>query len=174
MAELTFETKIDFGGIGGRKKLTFTSWNNNAPRYDIRDWYENGSAGKGITLDVTELQKLFEILKQMDENGQFAEKEEPEEMPFGDSVEETKAEETTEEPKEFPKAVQKVFETLDKLFEGFEITKDYGEMPFAKGNRVQYTVAKSKKKFPKYEDTLEKLKLKSFVTNKGNLYIYTL
>lgn len=179
MADLKYEVKIDFGSIGGKKKLTFTSWNDNAPRYDIRDWYEN-NVGKGITLDKDELKNLYELLSTMfDNEGEEEvnpwEKEEEQTTLFDESV----IEELTdlikgESESKYPKKVQKAFDKLDKLFKGFKTEKAYGKMPFADGDRLQYAVTKGKKAFPDYEDLLDKLELKSFVTNKGNLYIYTL
>lgn len=181
MADLKYEVKIDFGSIGGKKKLTFTSWNDNAPRYDIRDWYEN-NVGKGITLDKDELKNLYELLSTMFED----ESEEAVENPWDSEEEEQTTlfdesviEELTdlikgESESKYPKKVQKAFNELDKLFKGFKTEKAYGKMPFADGDRLQYSVTKGKKAFPDYEAKLDELELKSFITNKGNLYIYTL
>ena len=166
MADLKYEVKIDFGSIGGKKKLTFTSWNDNAPRYDIRDWYEN-NVGKGITLDKEELKTLYDMLTEM-----FA--DEPEENPWEEEEQVTLFDAEEETSGKYPDKVQKAFDVLDKLFKGFKTEKDYGKMPFADGDRLQYSVTKGKKVFPDYEKTLKDLELKSFVTNKGNLYIYTL
>lgn len=179
MADLKFEVKIDFGEIGGKKKLTFTSWNGNAPRYDIRDWYDDEKCGKGITLDKSELKSLFELLKEMYET---PEEEVEEEVEEDIEEQETEEEQTTlfdniKESKEditYPKAIQKIFKSLDSFFEDFETEKQYGKMPFADGERLQYLVHKSDDDYPDYEELLEALELKSFITNKGNLYIYTL
>lgn len=176
MADLKYEVKIDFGSIGGKKKLTFTSWNDNAPRYDIRDWYEN-NVGKGITLDKDELKNLYELLSTMfeDDSEEAVENpwdsEEEEQVTLFDTEEE--ASDFLNEP-EYPEKVQKAFDELDKLFKGFKTEKAYGKMPFADGDRLQYAVTKGKKAFPDYEAKLDELELKSFITNKGNLYIYTL
>ncbi len=183
MADITFETKIDFGNFGGNKKLTFTSWNGNAPRYDIRDWYDD-KAGKGITLDKDELKSLFKIL--IDMYGNTAEEVEDttetiedtslmSQLPFGldDTTEET-TDETEEETKEYPKEIQLIFNELDKLFNDFKVEKAYGKMPFADGERLQYSVIKGEKEFDIKENTLKKLGVNWFITNKGNLYIYTL
>ena len=75
-----------------------------------------------------------------------------------------------------PEEIQKKFDILDTLFKGFKTEKAYGIMEFAKasGERLQYCVKKGKKDFPDYEETLGTLELQSFITDKGNLYIYTL
>ena len=47
---------------GGCKRLCLVSWNNNAPKYDIRMWYpaDDGDLkpGKGISLTEDEARKL--------------------------------------------------------------------------------------------------------------------
>jgi hypothetical protein len=150
MAEITYETKIDFGNFCGNKKLTFTSWNDGEFKYDIRDWYDNGSCGKGITLTLEELKTLYELISELDESA------------F--------------ETKEVIPEIQEKFDELDKLFKGFKTERKYGVMEFAKkaGERFQYKVKKGKKALPDYEKVVEKLGLKSFITDKGNLFIYTL
>ena len=176
MADLTYEIKIDFGSIGGKKKLTFTSWNGNAPRYDVRDWYDD-KAGKGITFDKEELETLYGFLSNMFD-GMKEEKADEAENPWDVEEEETQAtlfdevEEETES--EYPEEIKTKFDILDKLFDGFKIEKAYRKMPFADGERLLYCVTKEKKKFPDYEKTVKALELNSFITGKGNLYIYTL
>lgn len=172
MADITFETKIDFGTFSGKKKLTFTSWNGNAPRYDIRDWYDDGKCGKGITLDKDELKSLYEMLKDIYEED--TKTEDIEWLSFGVTEEATKEPDEVVEEDEYPKEIQKMFDKLDEFFKGFETEKAYGKMPFADGDRLQYCVKKGKKDFPAYEDILKALDFKHFITNKGNLYIYTL
>lgn len=184
MADVSFEVKVDFGGIGGKKKLTFTSWNGNAPRYDIRDWYENEKCGKGITLDKDELLTLYKLLETMFEEKEEATEEvvaeeKVEEETIADVEEQMSLFDTAEEPKEevktdYPAAIKKIFKILNDLFKGFEIEAEYGKMPFADNERIQYLVKKSDNSYPDYHKTLETLELKSFITNKGNLYIYTL
>ena len=53
------------------KELRLISWNGKDPKYDLRGWGtdENGNETmtKGITLDVEELQSLFDILTKMNE-----------------------------------------------------------------------------------------------------------
>lgn len=176
MADITFETKIDFGSIGGNKKLTFTSWNGNAPRYDIRDWYED-RAGKGITLDKDELKTLYDLLIDMfDDSFKSVEDDIDIDAILNGEPEEEQVslfDEPTDEPK-YPEAIQKIFDVLEKLFAGFSVNKDYGKMPFADGDRLQFYVKKESKDFPAYEDILKDLGVKSFITDRGNLYIYTL
>lgn len=150
MADLTFKTKVDFGNIGGNKKLTFTSWNGGDYKFDIRDWYDNGNVGKGITLTKKELKALYDLL-----------------VDASDELE------ITEET--FPDKIQNTFDELDKMFKGFKTKKDYGKMPFANGKRLQYYVKKGNKTLPKIKEAdLKKLGVNHFITNKGNLYIYTL
>ena len=43
------------------------SWNDNAPKYDIRDWApEHAKASKGVTLSADELILLRDLLNEMD------------------------------------------------------------------------------------------------------------
>ena len=53
------------------KELRLISWNGKEPKYDLRGWgtdeYENETMTKGITLDGKELQSLFDILTEMNE-----------------------------------------------------------------------------------------------------------
>ena len=52
---------------GWRKELNRVSWNDAEPKYDIRTWSpDHEKMGKGITLSVEELNKLREILNDMD------------------------------------------------------------------------------------------------------------
>ena len=174
MADVKFEIKKDLGSIGGKKKLTYTAWNGNAPKFDIRDWYDNGNAGKGVTLDKKELESLYGLLQTVFESAEET-TEEVIENPW-DAEEETTEPEKKDEVLEllntYPEDVQKKFDALDELFKGMTVEKAYGQMPFADGDRLQYSVKKGK--FPKYEDKLKKLGLNWFVTDMGNLYIYTL
>ena len=54
-----------------QKELRVISWNGGTPKYDIRGWGvdENGNETmtKGITLDAEELQSLYDILAEMNE-----------------------------------------------------------------------------------------------------------
>ena len=96
-------------------------------------------------------------------------------LPFGldDKTEET-TDEIEEETEEYPKEIQLIFNELDKLFNDFKVKKAYGKMPFADGERLQYCVTKGNKEFNIKENTLKKLGVNWFITDKGNLYIYTL
>ena len=48
---------------GWTKEINLISWNDAAPKYDIRDWApEHEKMGKGVTLTAEEIQKLKEIL----------------------------------------------------------------------------------------------------------------
>lgn len=53
------------------KQLRLISWNGNEPKYDLRGWSVdedgNETMSKGITLDGEELQSLFDILTEMNE-----------------------------------------------------------------------------------------------------------
>jgi len=50
-----------------KKELNLVSWNDNEPKYDIRDWDETHSKmSKGITLTKEEMLKLKEILKKIE------------------------------------------------------------------------------------------------------------
>ena len=181
MSDVKFEIKKDLGNIGGRKKLTYTSWNGNAPRFDVRDWYDNGNAGKGITFDKDELESLYGLLQNIFEKPAeeiVEETEEESEEAFENPWD--KEEVAEPEPKDetlellnaYPDDIQKKFDALDDLFKGLTTEKAYGKMPFADGDRLQYSVKKAN--FPDYEDTLTSLELKWFITDAGNLYIYTL
>ena len=194
MKEITVEIKKEFGTFG-KKKLTLTSWNGREAKYDIRDWYENGNAGKGITLEKADLKSLYDLLSGLDfddlpdtvkpekkeekktEKKKTEKKAEPKKTESKKKAEPKKAEKKTEKkiPKKskFAGDIEKKFAKLDELFDGFETEKDYGEMPFTAGKRLQYKVKKSDEEFPDYDDLLEELDLTSFVTDMGNLFIYT-
>ncbi|MFL0194023.1 YdbC family protein [Clostridium sp. WILCCON 0269] len=71
MADIKYEIKETIGCIsespkGWKKELNLISWNNNAPKFDIRDWSpEHTKMGKGITLTNEELKKLRDVLNEM-------------------------------------------------------------------------------------------------------------
>lgn len=49
---------------GWSKQLNLISWNDNPPKYDIRDWSDdNNKMGKGITLTDEEAAALFTALE---------------------------------------------------------------------------------------------------------------
>jgi hypothetical protein len=68
MPDITFEITKHFGVLseeksGWKKELNMVSWNNRAPKLDIRDWSpDHEKMGKGITLTREEAQKLLELL----------------------------------------------------------------------------------------------------------------
>lgn len=73
MAQIQVEIHEEIGNLseskGWKKQLTYTSWNNHAPKFDIRSWNEDHSSmTKGITLNKEELMKLKEILNTVDFN----------------------------------------------------------------------------------------------------------
>lgn len=52
---------------GWTKEINLISWNDRAPKYDIRDWAPgHEKMGKGVTLSVEELKELKRILNEMD------------------------------------------------------------------------------------------------------------
>lgn len=71
MAQIQVEIHEEIGNLseskGWKKQLTYTGWNNHAPKFDIRSWNEDHSSmTKGITLNKEELMKLKEILNTVD------------------------------------------------------------------------------------------------------------
>ena len=71
MAQIQVEIHEEIGNLseskGWKKQLTYTSWNNHAPKFDIRAGNEgHSSMTKGITLNKEELMKLKEILNTVD------------------------------------------------------------------------------------------------------------
>jgi len=51
---------------GWRKELNLVSWNERAPKFDLRDWAPNHEKmGKGITLSNEEFSELKKILQDM-------------------------------------------------------------------------------------------------------------
>ena len=50
---------------GWTKELNIVSWNNAAPKFDIRSWDTNHEKkGKGVTLTRDEAEELYELLGQ--------------------------------------------------------------------------------------------------------------
>ena len=48
---------------GWTKELNLVSWNDGAPKYDLRDWDPNHEKmGKGVTLTEDEVRKLKKLL----------------------------------------------------------------------------------------------------------------
>jgi hypothetical protein len=68
MADINYEIIKEIGVLsenakGWRKELNLISWNDAAPKYDIRDWApDHAKMGKGITLTREEADKLKSIL----------------------------------------------------------------------------------------------------------------
>ena len=69
MSEIKFEIKEELGTLsesskGWKKELNLISWNDAAPKYDIRDWSpDHEKMGKGITLSADEAKALYDVLK---------------------------------------------------------------------------------------------------------------
>lgn len=69
MAEIKYEIVKHIGvlsdnGTGWRKELNLVSWNDKAPKYDIRDWKDDHEKmTKGITLSSDEMESLVELMK---------------------------------------------------------------------------------------------------------------
>ena len=74
--EVNYNVIKEFGQLSENgkyvKKLRLVSWNNGSPSYDLRTWIvnEDGSekASKGLTLSAEELQSLFDLLTEMNED----------------------------------------------------------------------------------------------------------
>lgn len=72
MADIKFEIKDIIGALsesskGWKKELNLVSWNDNSPKYDIREWDpEHNKMGKGITLTNEEAIKLRDLLNSLD------------------------------------------------------------------------------------------------------------
>ncbi|MDD4320302.1 MAG: PC4/YdbC family ssDNA-binding protein [Acidaminococcaceae bacterium] len=68
MSELKFEIVKEIGIVaegtkGWKKELNLVSWNDRAPRYDLREWSpDHAKMGKGVTLSEDEIQKLKQLL----------------------------------------------------------------------------------------------------------------
>lgn len=51
---------------GWKKELNLVSWNNNEPKYDLRDWAPNHEKmGKGVRLTNDELKALKDALNRI-------------------------------------------------------------------------------------------------------------
>lgn len=66
--EIKFEIVKEIGVLsesakGWTKELNLVSWNDGAPKYDLRDWdTDHEKMGKGVTLTEDEARKLKELL----------------------------------------------------------------------------------------------------------------
>ena len=65
---LTYEIVMQIGVLsqsrtGWTKEVNLISWNNNPPKYDIRDWSpDHSQLGRGVTLSREELLALRDLL----------------------------------------------------------------------------------------------------------------
>ena len=72
MADIKYEIIKKIGVLstssrGWTKELNLVSWNDRAPKYDIREWAPDGETmGKGITLTKEEMAALKELLDEME------------------------------------------------------------------------------------------------------------
>ena len=70
MAELKYEIVKTIGVLsespsGWTKELNLVSWNDRAPKYDVRDWApEQAKMGKGVTLTQDEVILLRDLLNE--------------------------------------------------------------------------------------------------------------
>jgi len=68
MAEFKYEITeriavLSENSKGWTKELNKVSWNDRAPKFDLRDWHhEDGKMGKGATLSDDEIKNLREVL----------------------------------------------------------------------------------------------------------------
>lgn len=72
MADVRYEIVREIGVIsendkGWRKELNLVSWNDRAPKYDLRDWSSGREKmSKGLTLTKEEARRLKELLEAAD------------------------------------------------------------------------------------------------------------
>lgn len=72
MAEIKFELKEEIGVIsenakGWTKEINLISWNDNAAKYDIREWNpDHDRMTKGLTFTKDEIMELRNILNGLD------------------------------------------------------------------------------------------------------------
>lgn len=72
MSEIKYEIKKNLGVLSESKNMwskevNLISWNDHAPKLDIRDWApEHSRMGKGITLTKMEAKYLRDILNEME------------------------------------------------------------------------------------------------------------
>ncbi|MBQ9385248.1 MAG: hypothetical protein IJT87_13535 [Ruminiclostridium sp.] len=77
MADIKYEIVKELGVIsetsrGWTKELNLISWNDNPPKYDIRDWSpDHTRMGKGAGLTEEEMIKLVELFNARDEEDSF-------------------------------------------------------------------------------------------------------
>lgn len=69
MAEIKYEIVKSLGVLsesanGWKRELNLVSWNDRAPKYDIREWDPNHEKmSKGITLSQEEMEILVDLVK---------------------------------------------------------------------------------------------------------------
>lgn len=72
MPDIKFEVVRRIGVLstssrGWTKEFNLVSWNDRAPKFDIREWAPDGETmGKGVTLTAEELAVLKELLNKME------------------------------------------------------------------------------------------------------------
>lgn len=72
MADIKYEIVKELGILsestkGWTKELNLISWNDREPKFDIREWApEHEKMGKGVTLSNDEIEKLKELLSQLE------------------------------------------------------------------------------------------------------------
>jgi len=72
MADIKYEIVKKIGVLsksekGWAKELNLISWNDKAPKYDIREWSPDGKTmGKGVTLSNEELAALRDLLNKIE------------------------------------------------------------------------------------------------------------
>lgn len=72
MAEIKFEITKNIGVLsdtpkGWTKELNMVSWNEYAPKYDIREWDpDHAKMSKGLTFNKEEIKKLRDLLNGLD------------------------------------------------------------------------------------------------------------
>ncbi len=72
MADIKYEIMEQIGELSGstkgwKKELNLISWNDRAPKYDLRDWAPgHEKMGKGVTLSKEELKELRDLLNTLD------------------------------------------------------------------------------------------------------------
>ena len=71
MADIKFDIVEEIGVLsenakGWKKELNLISWNDAAPKYDIRDWSpEHEKMGKGVTLTKEEILDLKKLIAEI-------------------------------------------------------------------------------------------------------------
>ena len=72
MGKIEYEIMAEIGVLsenpaGWRKELNLISWNQRAPKFDLRDWApDHAKIGKGVTLSNDEIASLRLILNEME------------------------------------------------------------------------------------------------------------